>query len=531
MGGNIKMPKKGVKQSWSHLLNTLNKVDKKEESWTLGEKTKVPLTPIDIDADVLYYLLEFLYPKFINDQQNLLDIIISNDASDIKEIYLYRTEKAGIFTKFEKIDPDEFKIKGLDLKEIKSSFDKIQAFLMEKYDLRIANLRLFKEETFSILNDYLNDINEVSLDEFIIKFFSTFGRILRDDLFEIYPKPNAYLFLEDLLEFFGDFNLEGALRKFFDLLPEFNIAVYLNSKRFPLILKITNLKGSMDYSNIKLEIFHPKQLAILHKEYKKQDLMEEIKEKLNVENVYYLNQEDVVEILNDLFEKNIPIEEEALKLLFQKIVFAFRSFEIKWFKEPRPLPYNVIIRFLLRLISFNYNLKKVSHWEIPNFLFTSWKRNFGLKEHLLILVTDIKNTEKSKLKKNGLKASLLGAFSVKVENASIVKIKSVKKDFVKNIIKDNKNLQNIYSNFIEAEHSFSAILKLDQTILRGFLNTFVFNLPNMNLFSKMITIKKIKNKDYFDIFPNKPLIKMLREKGTFTLIKTLLPIFIDKHEF
>jgi len=531
MGGNINMSKKGVKQSWSQLLNIINKVDQKEESWTLGENINIPLTPINIDADILYYLLEFLYPKFINDQQNLLDIIISDDASEIKEIYLYRTEKAGIFTKFEKIDPDDFKIKGLDLNNLESSYDKIQAFLMEEYDLRIANLRLFKEEALSILNEYLNEIKKLSFDEFTIKFFSTFKRILHNELFEIFPKPNAYLFLEKLLEFFGNFNLEGALRKFFDLLPEFNIAVYLNSQRFPLILKLTNMKETKDSSNINVEIFHPKQLAILYKEYNRQDLMEEVKVKLNVERIYYLNQEDVIEIFNDLFEMNIPMKEEVLKLFFQKIIFAIRRFEIKWFQEPRPLPYNIFVRFFLRLFSFNYNLKKISHWEIPSFLFTSWKRNLGLKERLLILLTDIKNVEKKELKKNGLKASIIGAFSIDVENGTIVKIKSIKRKYLNNIIKGNDDLQSIYSNFIESEHSYSTVLKVDRTFLRSFLNTFVFNLSRLNLFSKMSTIKKIKNKEYFDIFPNKPLVKMIRKKGTISLIKTLLPIFIDKHEF
>jgi len=531
MGGNIKMSKKGIKQSWSHLLNLINKVDQKEESWTLGENINIPLTAINIDADILYYLLEFLYPEFINDQQNLLDIIISDDASEIKEIYLYRTEKAGIFTKFEKIDPDDFKIKGLDLNDIESSYDKIQAFLMKEYDLRIANLRLFKEEALSILDKYLNEIKNLSFDEFVIKFFSTIKRILKNELFEIFPKPNAYLFLDNFLEFFENFNLEGLLRKIFDLLPEFNIAIYLNSKEFPLILKLTNTKESKDSSNINIDIFHPKQLAILYKEYNRSALMEEVKVKLNVERIYYLNQEDVIEIFNDLFEMSIPMKEERFKLFFQKIIFAFRRFEIKWFQEPRPLPYNVIVRFFLRLFSFNYNLKKVSHWEIPSFLFTSWKRNLGLKERLLILLTDIENVEKRELNNHGLKASLLGAFSIKVENGSIVEIKSIKKKSLSNIIKDKKDLQSIYSNFIESGHLYSAVLKIDQTILRRFLNKFVFNLSRLNLFSKMSMIKKVKNKDCFDIFPNKPLVKMIREKGTLSLIKTLLPIFIDKHEF
>ena len=47
-----------------------------EEPAHLKELVRIPLTPMEIDAYLLYYLFELLYLRYVNVQQNILDIMV-----------------------------------------------------------------------------------------------------------------------------------------------------------------------------------------------------------------------------------------------------------------------------------------------------------------------------------------------------------------------------------------------------------------------------------------------------------------------
>jgi len=52
---------------------------------------RIPLSPITVNANILYYLFEVFYPRFINDQQNILDIIIQDidKKNKITNFFIY----------------------------------------------------------------------------------------------------------------------------------------------------------------------------------------------------------------------------------------------------------------------------------------------------------------------------------------------------------------------------------------------------------------------------------------------------------
>ncbi|MFW9988998.1 MAG: hypothetical protein ACFFC3_10105, partial [Candidatus Odinarchaeota archaeon] len=79
---------------------------------------RIPLSPITLNANILYNFFELLYPKFINDQQNILDIIISEKEkkNPVLGLYLYKTKKAGIHQALEQLPSDLIKIKSLEIK-------------------------------------------------------------------------------------------------------------------------------------------------------------------------------------------------------------------------------------------------------------------------------------------------------------------------------------------------------------------------------------------------------------------------------
>ena len=72
--------------------------------------------------------------------------------------------------------------------------------------------------------------------------------------------------------------------------------------------------------------------------------------------------------------------------LFQKILFRFRDYENHWYISPKPSIYNTLQRFLLRLVGYNINLRKISHWAIPGLFFTLFTSFFGLNSKILIII-------------------------------------------------------------------------------------------------------------------------------------------------
>ena len=60
--------------------------------------------------------------------------------------------------------------------------------------------------------------------------------------------------------------------------------------------------------------------------------------------------------------------------------------------------YKTFVRLLLRIIGFNLNLKKISHWAIPNYFFHLLTFHFGLNSNILLILTDIKKHKNLKFK-------------------------------------------------------------------------------------------------------------------------------------
>ena len=99
------MINKNFKENWVKILNfnANRKILKEPEK--VKEQFRIPLTPISINAKILYQFFELLYPIFINDQQNILDIILTNDdkKNKLQGLYLYKTKIAGIHENVESL--------------------------------------------------------------------------------------------------------------------------------------------------------------------------------------------------------------------------------------------------------------------------------------------------------------------------------------------------------------------------------------------------------------------------------------------
>ncbi|MFX0186671.1 MAG: hypothetical protein ACFE8A_02930 [Candidatus Hodarchaeota archaeon] len=528
MGGIIALINDNFKSNWLKILNYNSNVEIFDDAKKLKERIRIPLTPINTEGYVIYYLFKLLYPIFINDQQNILDVVISDNGKEILKLFLYETKKAGIHESFQIVPKEWINFQWDDLHEINEIFSAAQSGLIEKKNVRISSLRIFKKKAINYINDFCIGINELNFYEFMLRIFDLVQNILEYNVFFIYPEPNILKFLKKLIIYLKGIKLSNIFKFIEGNFDSFNVSIVLNSEQLILILKIQKIKSSSEKSDLNFKLYTPRELGINVDGISITHLLNKIKFRLKSEKIFLINQNHILSLLPEIFELDIPPKIENLKLILQKILFGFRSFENLWYMAPRPKIYNTLRRFIVRLIGLNLNLKKISHWAFPELISTSIGSNFGLYSKIMFIFTNISKYKKLKL--DDLKKIFEYAILIEIENGKLQKIIPINRD---DIFTNGKATDlEIIRYIISEKYGFvSSVIKIDNLLIKEVLNNFGSNLSKFKPFSKLKILKLLKNKNIFNIYPDLPPFKLITNNGVKYLTKLVLPILIDKHEF
>jgi hypothetical protein len=279
-----------------------------------------------------------------------------------------------------------------------------------------------------------------------------------------------------------------------------------------------------------IEVTTPEELGMDIGDITRDKIVDAVKEHQNPDIMYILNQGDLVSLLLDVFELNVPLERDQFQLILQKILYGLRTYERNWFKFPRARN-KTLKRFFLKLLNINLNVNKISHWVIPETIMSLFNSHFGLKSKILVIYTDIENDDSGVQKpEDSLEVAFKKGLILEIENGSLTNIIPIKKDL---IISNNEinTLEAIRMRLAEMRGYLSAVITLDRSLLKKVINDFMINFSKSKLRSKLKTLKMFKNPNYFNIYPEFPLFKVLKESGSVSLIKTLSSISIDLHEF
>ncbi|MHA2181227.1 MAG: hypothetical protein ACXAAH_07370, partial [Promethearchaeota archaeon] len=261
------------------------------------------------------------------------------------------------------------------------------------------------------------------------------------------------------------------------------------------------------------------------------EILRLVQQQLKTDKVYYLNQIDIILLLTELINFPVKAKEENLSLLFQKILFGYRSFENHWYIKPTPIVYNNLLRFLIRLFGFNLNLRKISYWSVPEIIFNIIRNNLGLNSKILIIISDITNFKKLNFSNfTYLEKTAKYMFILEFENKTLVHLHSVQKEDL--IMEEGfESLESIRLKFSDKYGYLSNIIILDKLLLQNLVDNFMFEHSKIAPRLKIRTLKMFKKSRFFYMFPELPPFKLIKKKGIIPLIKLLLPILIDKHEF
>jgi len=508
---------KKLKEDWLALLKVNKRINTTDTPEDIQEIITIPFTPVKVDVHLLYYLSQYLYPKFINDQKNVVDIIISDyDIDNIAfDAFLYNTSRLGIYDSIKTVPKGVISFKQKEMNNLEQLFIKIQSRLLETNNIRIASVRLFRRKSIDLINRFYEKLEKYSKFEFLIKLFDLIQKLVKEELIIIYPEPNIMIFLKSLFLIIEDLKISDMFKILFNIVPLFNQTLIFHSRKLDFIFNLQKLP-SQPNPNLELTLkkwdldqnplvsnLDKKELSNLKKEFKSQ-------------NLFILQFESFIDYLLELSELRTPANKEKIKLLLQKFFYAIKKVGTLWNISPKPKISSSLLRFILRLFSFNLNLRNISYWTIPDGFYHLIDTYLGLNFKLAFILTDIEKPTHM--------------ISLAFNNGALLRIIPINQ---KNVINGEglTNLNPIW-NAINHHYGFHAIIiKMDIRLLQKLINTFIFKLNKLGPFSLLSIIRMVKQSKNFDIYPPIPPFQLIRKKNSLILLKIILDNIIDRYEF
>jgi hypothetical protein len=521
---------KNFRDNWLKILDFNKNRNILQDPEKSDDIVRVPLTPIIVNANILHYLFDVLYPRFINDQNNILDIIIQeiDKKNKIIKSFLYETNKPGIHETVELIPEKFLKIKNIEFEKIDDIFDKAQKALLKEKHIQISSIRIFRKEAITLINEHCKNIEDLSINEFFHQSLDLLQNIFEKDLIFIYPEPIVINFIRNFLSLLNQVRFNSIFEFIEEGVPEFNISIIIEGKTTKIIALVQNTIQKNKRSNLKLNFFTPTELGINAGDSDIKSILNLIQDKIHSEKVYFFKENDILTYISDIFELLFPLKKDNLSFLFQKALFGYRSFETHWDMVPKPKIYKILIRFLIRLLGFNLNLKKISHWAIPEAISTNIDFFFGLNSKILIFITDLDRTKK--VKTQDIKNTCLYSFFLEFEDSTLKRIRKIETDKLFQKI-NSDSLKSISDASIEMLGRPSTIIILDKKLLQEIIKNLIFEHSKFSFIPKFKTLKLLKNEKYFTMYPEFPFFRLIKKKSSLSLFKLVLPIVIDKFEF
>jgi hypothetical protein len=311
---------KDLTKIWNNIVNSNAKIGRMDDPTSLEEKVNVPLTPFQINVYLFYRLYELLYSKFINDQLNLIDIIVSDYDIDniVLAIYIYDMKKVGIHDNIKKITLEKLKVKQSELKDLPTLFEKIRAIVMEESSLSISSMRIFKKLSIDLMNRLHETINKLSLEDYLKELIKFIEKVLQETLISFYPEPKSVRFISQALRFFDNFDLISIWDIFHKFIPNIKNVLLFKYKDLYFSLSINRTLREDKTPSLELKINEEKNLNFkqFYRTYLETQL-KKVYERENNSNVLSIDLEILIDFVFDLFNYDLPIEKVDFILILQ----------------------------------------------------------------------------------------------------------------------------------------------------------------------------------------------------------------------
>jgi len=509
-------------KDWEDFIKFNSKIEIIIEPKQLTDKIYIPLTNIEINAYVFHKIVEFFYPKLMDEHLNWVDIVISSDDKGKKVLMAFTqiSTKPGIVNRIIPMNTDDLKHFLKKSKNIEDIFDNIQKFVFKKTGVKISAIHLYDEKILDLINESYNNLENQSHFESIKRLLSFLQKCFLEDLIKIYPESSSFHFLKQYFRLYGKLNLSNLFGSLKTLMKGKSGIFIFKMEDLYLSLKIfdskVQAKRDIDH-DMYIELLNEEQVLELQDDPNK-FLKKAIRDfKLDFASFFKL--EPLLEFLIDLFKQDLPLQKDDFCLMMQKIVFSFRSFENFWFVQPHPIISNTLVRFLLRIFGFNINIKKLSHWNLPDFFFNLLFSSLGFNSNILTIIAE------KKKKANILKHAMM----LKFEDGALTSLTPLKSSDLKDFNLDDPRTFRI--NRFKEKYELLTIVIINSELLKYFIS-FILGVNKRFLILRLLKLfKLLKNDKNLLIYPKNIVLELIKKKRSIILLKYLLDISMDKFEF
>ena len=227
------------KENWNKILKFNSKISITETPESITEDVKVPLTPILTDTFLLYKLISYFYPLFINTQKNELDIIVSDyDIENIVlDIYLHESRSAGVYERSQRLPKETLKLKQDDLNDISSLFHDIERTILAKTNIKISSLRIHKKRFIDLLTTHNTNLQKYDFSQTLTSLFNIIQKAIDDDLLLIYPNPLVFQFISRLFTILG-MSLSRITEEVIHLVKKMDLALILANNDLSFLSRV-----------------------------------------------------------------------------------------------------------------------------------------------------------------------------------------------------------------------------------------------------------------------------------------------------
>ena len=500
-------------ENWNKIVKFNSKIGIVENPESITEDVKVPFTQIMTNTFLLYKLISYFYPLFVNTQKNEVDIVVSDyDIENIVlDVYLHESKSAGVYERSLRLPKGILSFRKDDLNDMSSLFHEIEKKILAETGIKISSLRIHKKRFIDLMDTHNTNLQRYDFTQALISIINVIQKAIDDDLLIIYPNPLVFRFISRFFTI-TDINLSKMTERVINLVKELDLAVIFANENVSFLSHIYKKQDeSIDV-----------QFLDIGRDVNYRD-KNEISRIFKYKNIVYLNLSSLIQFFLDVIEHDIPIPKEELKLIFQKLLYGMRSIEFEWNISPKPKLYNVLQRWILRLMGFNLNLQKLSHWNIPEFFGNLILSRIGLNSSILLILSDNDNS-------SDLYDSIEHMIKIDINNGEIISISSLNKSkLVPELISDLKSLRLNLINEVSIQTDL--IVKIDKTLLVELLNKCLINFQYLSLLSLYRIVRKFKKSLHFDVFPEFPAFMMLKKKRFTSFLREILSVLIDRHEF
>ncbi|MHA1731233.1 MAG: hypothetical protein ACTSU5_04785 [Promethearchaeota archaeon] len=502
-----------------------------------GKTVEVPFLGVKAPVSSVSKLLQFFGPRLLNENLNSLKVVLGDNGKSVESIDLVLEDGHGNFIKGIPVDEELLGTIPAEWEDLEANYDTLKTQLNESMGVEIGFIAVYHKEFYKGLMDTIVTGDEKRTIPALVKGMARLlEEVFKNGWFRYFPRLKIVDFVERLTGYYGADAITNLLSISAGNLPDFNMPLTIYDESWVVGLNFTKMGKKFEVEFIPDQAFDGLDLnrfRSIPKWVRKKNVHRMGGGGIKTWSVCVKNGV-ITDLLGDLADSKIPLTPERGNLLLSKLLFTYSRFEKDWNISPYPTSQHPLVRMFMRGLGFNFNIKKVAYWSFPEIASELFGFFLGRQGRMALIFTD--GDQKAPLA--GFKGYFLeyqsGTFR-NLERLPEMFLEKVKLPVGEFKAKGYSSYAaQVFKHLNAVGHCINRVAIVKRNLVKRLLKNVIFDINSsrpIRLFKLLGTVKRIKNKKQFALYPTSPLYLSIQSTGSTSLVKNFLNLLVDIHEF